>query len=109
MIRVLIIDDHSAIRTGLEAALKHSPDVVPVGAGSDELWPLFKRTAPDLVLLDYHLPGQDGLILCHRLKNTTLPPRVIIYSGLRRRVACRRRHARRSPMAWSTRTRRRES
>ena len=83
MIRVLIIDDHSAIRTGLEAALKHSPDVVPVGAGSDELelWPLFKRTAPDLVLLDYHLPGQDGLILCHRLKNTTLPPRVIIYSG----------------------------
>jgi len=83
VIRVLIIDDHSAIRTGLEAALKHSPDVVPVGAGSDELelWPLFKRTAPDLVLLDYHLPGQDGLILCHRLKNTTLPPRVIIYSG----------------------------
>ncbi len=76
MIRVLIIDDHSAMRTGLEAALKRSPDIVPVGAGSDELelWPLLKRTAPDVVLLDYHLPGQDGLILCHRLKSMTLPP-----------------------------------
>ncbi len=83
MIRVLIVDDHSAIRTGLEAALKRSPDVVPVGAGSNELelWPLVKRTAPDVVLLDYHLPGEDGLILCHRLKSMVVSSRVIIYSG----------------------------
>jgi DNA-binding NarL/FixJ family response regulator len=83
MIRVLIIDDHPAMRAGLEAALGGTTDLVPVGAGPDqhELWHLFKRTAPEVVLLDYHLPGEDGLTLCHRLKNTTLPPAVIIYSA----------------------------
>ena len=83
MIRVLVIDDHEAIRRGLEAVLSGTPDIVPVGAGSDEreLWQLLRRTAPDVVLLDYHLPGQDGLILCHRIKSVTLPPAVIIYSA----------------------------
>ena len=83
MIRALIIDDHPAMRAGLETVLAGAPDITPVGTGSDEveLWPLVKSTAPEVVVLDYHLPGQDGLVLCHRLKNTTLPPRVIIYSA----------------------------
>ncbi|MGI8511730.1 MAG: response regulator [Solirubrobacteraceae bacterium] len=83
MIRVLVIDDHPAMRGGLETVLSATPDIVPVGAGSDErdLWHLLRRTAPDLVLLDYHLPGQDGLMLCHRIKNLTLHPAVIIYSA----------------------------
>lgn len=83
MIRVLIIDDHDAMRRGLENVLADSSDVIPVATGSDErdLWQLLKRTAPDVVLLDYHLPGQDGLMLCHRIKNVALPPAVIIYSA----------------------------
>lgn len=83
MIRVLVIDDHEAMRRGLETVLAGTPDLVPVGAGSAEadLWHLLKRTAPDVVLLDYHLPGQDGLMLCHRIKNLTLPPAVLIYSA----------------------------
>ena len=83
MIRTLIVDDHPAMRAGLETVLAGTTDIAPVGAGSDELelWPLVKRTAPEVVVLDYHLPGEDGLLLCHRLKNTTLPPRVIIYSA----------------------------
>ena len=83
MIRTLIVDDHTAMRAGLETVLAGTTDIAPVGAGSDELelWPLVKRTAPEVVVLDYHLPGEDGLLLCHRLKNTTLPPRVIIYSA----------------------------
>ena len=83
MIRVLIIDDHEAVRRGLETVLSDTADLVPVASGSAEgdLWHLLKRTAPDVVLLDYHLPGQDGLILCHRIKNLTLPPAVLIYSA----------------------------
>ena len=83
MIRVLIIDDHHAMRRGLENVLSETPDLVPVATGSAEgdLWHLLKRTAPDVVLLDYHLPGQDGLMLCHRIKSLTLAPRVIIYSA----------------------------
>jgi DNA-binding NarL/FixJ family response regulator len=83
VIRILIIDDHEAMRRGLETVLAGTPDLVPVGAGSAEadLWHLLKRTAPDVVLLDYHLPGQDGLMLCHRIKNLTLAPAVLIYSA----------------------------
>lgn len=83
MIRVLIVDDHDAMRRGLETVLADTPDLVPVGAGSDEgeLWHLLKRTAPDVVLLDYHLPGQDGLMLCHRIKSLPLAPAVVIYSA----------------------------
>ena len=83
MIRVLIIDDHEAVRRGLETVLSDTADLLPVASGSAEgdLWHLLKRTAPDVVLLDYHLPGQDGLILCHRIKNLTLAPAVLIYSA----------------------------
>ena len=83
MISVLIIDDHPAMRAGVETVLNATEDLFPVGAGSDEheLWHLIRRARPQVVLLDYHLPGTDGLVLCHRLKNGVLPPAVIIYSA----------------------------
>jgi DNA-binding NarL/FixJ family response regulator len=83
MINVLIIDDHVAMREGLEAVLRRAEDVRAVGSGSDgaALWHLVKRARPDVVLLDYHLPGDDGLLLCHRMKNAPVPPAVVIYSA----------------------------
>ena len=38
-------------------------------------------TAPDVVLVDFHLSGEDGLLLCHRIKRMTLAPRVVINSA----------------------------
>jgi DNA-binding NarL/FixJ family response regulator len=83
MIRVLIVDDHLALRAGLSAVLDAEPGIVPLAtAGSeDELWPALRRTRPDLVLLDYHLPGRDGLTLCRHIKRTMPPPRVLLYSA----------------------------
>lgn len=83
MIRVLIVDDHPALRAGVETVLRSSLGIVPVGAASNEqeLWPLLKHTRPDVVLMDYHLPTADGLLLCHRIKHAVLPPAVIIYSA----------------------------
>ncbi len=83
MISVLVIDDHPAMRAGVETVLRSTEDLFPVGAGSgeQELWHLVRRARPQVVLLDYHLPGTDGLVLCHRLKNAVLPPAVVIYSA----------------------------
>ena len=83
MIRIAIVDDHPAVRAGLETVLEAEPDLVPVGGAerAEDVAPLLTRTRPDLVLLDYHLPGSDGLQLCRRIKEAALAPRVILYSA----------------------------
>jgi two-component system response regulator DesR len=82
MIRVLCVDDHEAVRAGLQGLLAVEPGFVAVGSAADEkaLWPALNRTRPDVVLLDYQLPGTNGLLLCQRIKRTLPAPRVVLYS-----------------------------
>ncbi len=84
MVRILVVDDHPALRAGLSAVLDAEPSLVYVGAtaGDEEsLWPALDRIRPDVVLLDFHLPQDDGLQLCVRIKRRVLPPRIILYSA----------------------------
>ncbi len=59
-IRVVIVDDHPLVRSGVKAQLP--PDLVVVGEGEDvpSAVRVIARTKPDVVLLDVHLPGGDG-------------------------------------------------
>lgn len=84
MITLAIVDDHHAVRAGLETVLSEASGLVAVGSASGEhdLWPMLHRARPDVVLMDYHLPGTDGLLLCRRIKHNPPPvPRVLIYSA----------------------------
>jgi DNA-binding NarL/FixJ family response regulator len=83
MIRVLLVDDHLALRAGLTAVLHAEPGIVPIGAAASarEFWPALNRSRPDVVLLDYHLPDRDGLSLCRQVMRTMPPPRVLLYSA----------------------------
>ena len=83
MIRILIVDDHPALRAGLNAVLEAEPGLVVVGAAAtvEQLFPVLHRTRPDVVLLDYHLPPDDGLRLCRRIKRQIPAPRVLVYSA----------------------------
>ena len=83
MIRLLIVDDHPAMRAGLTAVLRAEPGMVPLASASsaEDLEPAVHRTRPDVVLLDYHLPGADGLRLCRRLKRQAPAPAVLLYSA----------------------------
>jgi len=84
MIRVIAIDDHPALRAGVRTVIEAEPGLVFAGdsPGTEEsVWPLLRRTAPDVVLLDYHLPATDGLQLCHHIKRQITPPRVLLYSA----------------------------
>jgi DNA-binding NarL/FixJ family response regulator len=84
MIRVLIVDDHPALRAGLHAVLDAEPGIVFAGeSGGDEesLWPAINHSRPDLILLDYHLPRGDGMQLCYRIKHNVPAPRVIVFSA----------------------------
>src|SRR4051812_49953907 len=67
-VRVVVVDDHAAIRMGLRAAIDSRPPLVCVGVAGDgeQLAPLLYRTRPDVVILDYDLPRAHGLELCRR-------------------------------------------
>ena len=83
MIRVAFLDDHPAVRAGLQAILATEPDVRLVGfaVGEHELWPLLERTHPAVVILDLHHPGRDGLALCLQIKRQPDAPAVLLYSA----------------------------
>ena len=84
MIRILVVDDHPALRAGLGAVLEAEPGLIYVGAAAgdhESLWPALDRIRPDVVLLDFHLPQDDGLQMCERIKQRVLAPKVILYSA----------------------------
>lgn len=84
MLRVVIVDDHPALRAGLRAVLEAEPGIVYVGESDgleENVWPVLRRTRPDLVLLDYHLPHGDGLQLCYRIKQEVPAPHVAIFTA----------------------------
>jgi DNA-binding NarL/FixJ family response regulator len=83
MIRVAIADDHPAIAAGLTAVLRAEPGFAAAGAvdGEAGLAELLARERPDVLLLDYHLPGTDGLRLCRRVAARADAPRVVLYSA----------------------------
>jgi DNA-binding NarL/FixJ family response regulator len=81
--RVLVVDDHSAVREGIEALLAGEPDFEPVGtAGSAaEALELARQTRPDVAIVDFQLGDRDGLSLCRQLKEFPDPARVVLYSA----------------------------
>jgi DNA-binding NarL/FixJ family response regulator len=83
VIRVLIVDDHPALRTGVWSMLRVEPGFQPAGAVSDADHAVEHATAvrPDVILVDYRLPGDNGLLLCHRLQGLADKPRVLVYSA----------------------------
>ena len=67
-IKIMVVDDEHLIRWSLEQNLKKQGyEVVTAGTGEDALR-LAREEQPDLVLLDYHLPGINGLEVLQRLK-----------------------------------------
>src|SRR6476659_9592215 len=69
-IRVLIVDDHSVVRTGLKVFLDLQPDIEVVGEAADgsEGVAVARRLEPDVVLMDLLMPNMDGITAIARIK-----------------------------------------
>jgi DNA-binding NarL/FixJ family response regulator len=82
-IRVLVVDDHPAVRAGLEGLFVGEPaiDCVATLAGASDLMQAVRAKRPDVVVLDYALGEGDGLSACFRLKQQSSPPGVVLYSA----------------------------
>ena len=62
-IRVLIVDDHAVVRSGLHLLLEAEKDIQVVGEAGDVRTAVFetREQSPDVVLMDVVMPGQTGI------------------------------------------------
>ncbi len=81
--RVLIVDDHLAIREGIRSLLAPEGDFVVVGEAVDGNDGIAKALAlkPDLIVLDNSMPGKTGLEVARELR-TQLPEASIVFLTL---------------------------
>jgi DNA-binding NarL/FixJ family response regulator len=82
-LRVLVVDDHPAVRLGVLQLLDDQPDLVVVDAASsaEEARALAEREQIDVAVIDYQLGARSGLWLTRMLKRLERAPRVVIYSA----------------------------
>ena len=59
-LRVVLVDDHAMVRSGVRAELGESVEVVGEAGDVPGAVQVILATQPDVVLLDVHLPGGDG-------------------------------------------------
>jgi DNA-binding LytR/AlgR family response regulator len=76
--KVVVVDDEAPARRRLRRMLGAVPDVLVAGeaATAQHALALVEQTRPDLLLLDVHMPGLDGIALAARYAH--LPPIVFV-------------------------------
>ncbi len=79
-IRILVVDDHTLFRRGLTALLACDSHVLVVGDAGDagEALRRAKELQPDLILLDNHLPGVNGVDALPSLREAAPRARILM-------------------------------
>jgi two-component system, NarL family, response regulator NreC len=81
-VRVLIVDDHAVVRSGLRLVLEAEEDVEPVGEAGTARDAIFQNRSlkPDVILLDVVLPDQSGLDVIPTLLHERPEAKVLVLS-----------------------------
>jgi DNA-binding NarL/FixJ family response regulator len=81
--RLLVVDDHPAVRAGLRELLADEADfeVVAAVATAEDGIEIARHEPIDVAVVDYQLGGRNGLWLSRKLKRLSQPPAVLIYSA----------------------------
>jgi DNA-binding NarL/FixJ family response regulator len=82
-VRVVIVDDHALFRAGVRAELLAAAprlEIVGEAADVDGAVAVIRASAPDVVLLDVHLPGGGGHQVINAVRDDPTPPRFLALS-----------------------------
>jgi len=79
-VRILVVDDHTLFRRGLTALLSRDASLVVVGDAADagEAQRRAAQLQPDLILLDNHMPGVNGVDALPALREAAPAARVMM-------------------------------
>jgi two-component system nitrate/nitrite response regulator NarL len=79
-IRILVVDDHTLFRRGLVTLLSAQPEFAVVGEAGDagQAQRCAAELAPDVILLDHHLPGVQGVDALRGLREAAPAARVLM-------------------------------
>lgn len=82
-IRVLIVDDHTVVRDGLNALLSVEPGILVVGSAADgvEAVKLAGELEPDIILLDLVMPKMDGVQAINEIKNNNPEIKILVLTS----------------------------
>jgi DNA-binding response OmpR family regulator len=78
--RILIVDDDAQFRRTMRIALTALGHEISEAAGGAEALDLISARAPDLVLLDWFMPGMGGLETCRAIHTRSQVPVVVVSS-----------------------------
>jgi two-component system NarL family response regulator len=83
MLNILIVDDHAIFREGLETLLELEDDFDVVGEASSGAEAIARASelAPDVILLDLHLPDGHGAQFCPEILKVSPDSKVLILSA----------------------------
>ena len=82
-IRVFLADDHPLTRAGISAYLAQESSVELLGEAEDGIaaWKMISELKPDVALLDIRMPGEDGVAVARRVKESGLPVAVVMLTS----------------------------
>jgi two-component system response regulator NreC len=81
-IRVLVVDDHAVVRSGLRRVLDAEPDIKTVGEAENAERAVFEaiQHTPDVVLMDIVMPGKSGIEIIPALQQDAPEVKVLLLS-----------------------------
>lgn len=82
-ITILLVDDHSIVRKGIQAFLETQPDLMIVGeaASGEEALAQATRLAPDVIVMDLSMPGMGGIEAIRQIKKLSPHSQVVVLTS----------------------------